>query len=133
MRSIEVLRNLAISNNQVLNISDAASMLIDVLQQVEGFTLLDIAEIISYMPQPKAQQAIMDAALESQAEIQIELLTIVSDSGKRFGNQLSNRQVRRLIELAGADDSALAEAAAATMGALEVDNDTLLELIFDGE
>lgn len=131
-RSIEVLRNLAISNNQVLNISDAASMLIEVLEQVDGFTMLDIAEIISYMPQDKAQQAIMDAVLTSDGEIKNELLTILADSGKRHGNQLNNRQIRRLIEMAQSSDAVLAETAAATMGALEVDNDTLLELIFSG-
>ncbi len=129
-RAIEVLRNLAISNNQALNISDAASILIDVLQQTEGYTLLDIAEIISYMPQDKAQQAIMDKAMGSDPEIQIELLTVVADSGKRFGNQLNNRQIRRLIEMAQSDNQDLATAAAATMGALEVDNDNLLQLIF---
>lgn len=128
-RAIEVLRNLAISNNQALNISDAASILIDVLQQTEGYTLLDIAEIVSYMPQDKAQQAIMDKAMGSDPEIQIELLTVVADSGKRFGNQLNNRQIRRLIEMAQSDNQDLATAAAATMGALEVDNDNLLQLI----
>lgn len=129
-RATEVLRNLAISNNQVLNISDAASILIDVLEQVEGFTLLDIAEIISYMPQVKAQQAIMNKALDSETDIQVEMLTILADSGKRFGNQLNNRQIRRLIELAQSDNQDLATTAAATMGALEVDNDSLLQLIF---
>ncbi len=133
VRATEVLRNLAISNNQVLNISDAASILIDVLEQVEGFTLLDIAEIISYMPQDSAQQAIMDKALESDTDIQIELLTILADSGKRFGNQLNNRQIRRLIELAQSENHDLATAAAATMGALEVDNDSLLQLIFTSD
>lgn len=133
VRATEVLRNLAISNNQVLSISDAASILIDVLEQVEGFTLLDIAEIISYMPQDSAQQAIMDKALESDTDIQIELLTILADSGKRFGNQLNNRQIRRLIELAQSENHDLATAAAATMGALEVDNDSLLQLIFTGD
>lgn len=132
VRAIEVLRNLAISNNLVLNIADAGTILIDVLEQAEGFTLLEIAEIISYMPQAKSQQAIMDAVLRSDAEIQRELLTIVADSGKRFGNQLNNRQIRRLIELAQSDDQELAESAAATMGALELDNTGLLELIFTG-
>ena len=132
-RSIEVLRNLAISNNQVLNISDASSILIDVLDQVEGFTLLDVAEIISYMPQPRAQQAIMNKALESSAEIQMELLTMVADSGKRFGNQINNRQIRRLIELAQDSDDELATVAVATMGALEVANTTLVPLILNHE
>lgn len=129
-RAIEVLRNLAISNNEVLNISDAASILIDVLAQVDGFTMLDVAEIISYMPQPKAQQAIMNKALEVSEDLQVEMLTIVSDSGKRYGNQLNNRQIRRLIELAQSENDELAATAAATMGALEVENDTLLQLIF---
>ncbi len=132
-RSIEVLRNLAISNNQVLNVSDASSILIDVLDQVEGFTLLDVAEIISYMPQPKAQQAIMNKALESSADIQLELLTMVADSGKRFGNQINNRQIRRLIELAQDSDDELATVAVATMGALEVTNSTLVPLILNHE
>lgn len=129
-RAIDVLRNLAISNNQVLNISDAASILIDVLEQVDGFTMLDIAEIISYMPQDKAQQAIMDKTLGVSEDMQVEMLTIVADSGKRHGNKLNNRQIRRLIELAQSDNEELASTAAATMGALEVDNDTLLQLIF---
>lgn len=132
-RSIDVLRNLAISNNQVLNVSDAASILIDVLDQVDGLTLLDIAEIISYMPQEKAQRAVMNKALESSADIQMELLTIVADSGKRFGNQLDNRQIRRLIELAQDSDDELATVAVATMGALEVANTTLVPLILNGE
>ncbi|MGV6814559.1 MAG: hypothetical protein ACWA5W_06050, partial [Phycisphaerales bacterium] len=133
IRAIDVLRELAISNNQVLNVSDAASILIDVLDQVEGYTLLDIAEIISYMPQEKAQRAIMNKALERAGEIQTELLTIVADSGKRFGNQLDNRQIRRLIELAQDSNDDLATVAVATMGALEVTNTTLVPLILEGE
>ncbi len=132
-RAIEVLRNLAISHNRVLSVSDAASILIDVLDRVEGYTLLDIAEIISYMPQPKAQQAIMDKAIGAEAEIRNELLTIVADSGKRFGNQLDNRQLRRLIEMAQSPDDELATVAVATMGALEVTNDQLVPLILNQE
>jgi len=129
IRAIETLRNLAISNNQVLNVSDAVSILIDVLDQADGFTLLDVAEIVSYMPQPKAQQAIMNKALDASDSIQKELLTMVADSGKRFGNQLDNRQIRRLIELAQTDDDELATIAVAAMGALEVTNNTLVPLI----
>ena len=132
-RATDVLRNLAISNNQVLNVSDAATILIDVLDQVEGLTMLDIAEIISYMPQQRAQRAVMDKALESEADMQMELLTIVADSGKRFGNQLDARQIRRLIELAQAGNDDLATIAVATMGALEVTNTNLVPLILSGD
>ena len=95
--------------------------------------MLDIAEIISYMPQQRAQRAVMDKALESEADMQMELLTIVADSGKRFGNQLDARQIRRLIELAQADNDDLATIAVATMGALEVTNTNLVPLILSGD
>ena len=117
----------------MLNVSDASSILIDVLDQVDGLTLLDIAEIISYMPQQKSQQAIMDKALESSGDIQYELLTMVADSGKRFGNQLNARQIRRLIELAQDGNDELATTAVATMGALELTNDALVPLILSQE
>jgi len=133
VRSIDVLRNLAISNNQVLNVSDAASILIAVLDQVDGLTMLDVAEIISYMPQPKSQMAIMNKALVSSDTVQQELLILVADSGKRFGNQLDNRQTRRLIELAQSENDDLATVAVATMGALEIANTSLVPLILNDE
>ncbi len=130
-RATEALRNLAISNNQVLNVSDAASILINVLDQVDGLTLLDIAEIVSYMPQQKAQIAIMNKALDQSGDMQLELLTMVADSGKRFGNQLDARQSRRLIQLAQDSNEDLATTAVATMGALEISNTSLVPLILN--
>ncbi len=130
-RAIGVLRDLAVSNNQVLNVSDAATMLIDVLEDVDGLTMLDIAEILSYVPQGRAQSAIMDRALELDGFDQQEMLSIVADSGKRFGNSLDRRQIRRLIELAQAHDEGTATAAVAAMGALEVQNTDLVPLILN--
>ena len=93
--------------------------------------MLDIAEILSYVPQERAQAAIMDRMLDLDGIDQQEMLAILGDSGKRFGNSLDRRQIRRLIELAQADDEATATAAVATMGALEVDNTDLVPLIIN--
>lgn len=130
-RAIGVLRDLAVSNNRVLNVTDAATILIDVLENVDGITMLDIAEILSYVPQERAQSAIMDRALILDGVPQQEMLSIVADSGKRFGNALDRRQIRRLIELAQSDDEPTATAAVATMGALEVENTDLVPLILN--
>lgn len=130
-RAISVLRDLAISNNAVLNVTDAATMLIDVLENVDGLTMLDVAEILSYVPQERAQSAIMDRALKLDGFDQQEMLSIVADSGKRFGNSLDRRQVGRLIELAQSDDEALATVAVGTLGALEVENTDLVPLILN--
>lgn len=130
-RAIGVLRDLAISNNRVLDVTDAATILIDVLENVEGLTMLDVAEILSYVPQERAQSAIMDRALALDGMDRQEMLSIVADSGKRFGNSLDQRQIRRLIELAQSSDEPTATAAVATMGALEVQNTDLVPLILN--
>lgn len=131
-RSIVVLRDLAVSGNSVLDVSEGASILIDVLATAEELTMIDVAEVLSYVDSPAAQTAIFERALETESFDQIEMLAIVADSGKRFGNQLDARQTRRLIELASAGDEALATQAVATMGALEIENSELLPLILDG-
>ena len=128
-RSIEVLRDLAISNNRVLNVLDASTILIDVLEDVGGSTMLDVAQILSYVDRPAAQASIMDRAMDTSGDERLELLTLVGDSGKRFGNHLSSRQVRALIGYAGDSDDMLATAAVAAMGALEIENTDLLGLI----
>lgn len=132
-RSIAVLRNLAISNNQVLNVLDASTILIDVLEDVGGQKMLLVGQILSYVDRPAAQTAIMDRAMDSNGIERLALLTLVGDSGKRFGNQLNARQVKALIEYAGSSDADLATVAVASMGALEIQNTDLLGLILTGE
>jgi len=128
-RSIDVLRDLAVSNNRVLNVLDASTILVDVLEDVGGGTMLDVAQILSYIDRPAAQVAIMDRAMDTSGDERLELLTLVGDSGKRFGNYLSGRQIRALIGFAGDADDGLATVAVGSMGALEIENAELLGLI----
>lgn len=132
-RSIAVLRNLAISNNQVLNVLDASTILIDVLEDVGGQKMLLVGQILSYVDRPAAQTAIMDRAMDTNGFERLALLTLVGDSGKRFGNHLNARQVKALVEYAGSSDADLATVAVASMGALEIQNTDLLGLILTGE
>lgn len=128
-RALFVLRDLAVSNNRVLDVADAAGILIEVLADADGLTMIDVAEVLSHVGSPAAQSAIFEKALEASGFEQIELLSIASDSGKRFGNHLNDRQVRRLIELAQSEDEALATQAVALMGSLEIENARLVPLI----
>ena len=132
-RSIEVLRDLAVSNNRVLNVLDASTILIDVLEGVDGQTMLDVAQILSYVDRGAAQNAIMDRAMDTTGSERLALLAMVGDSGKRFGNQLDGRQVRALIGYASDSDDMLATTAVASMGALEIENTDLLGLIIKGD
>jgi len=128
-RSLAVLRDLAVSGSSVLSVGEGAAILIDVLANAEDLTMIDVAEVLSYVDSADAQRAIFERALETDGFDRVELLAIVADSGKRFGNRLDARQIRRLIELAQSSDEALATQAVATMGALEVENSQLVPLI----
>lgn len=132
-RAILVLRDLAVSNNTVLDVADAASILIDVLRGSDGLTMIDVAEVLAHVDGAPAQSAIFEKALSISGFEQIELLAIAADSGKRFGNYLDNRQVRRLLELAQSTDEELATQAVALMGALEIEYTSLVPLILSTE
>ncbi|RMH14493.1 MAG: HEAT repeat domain-containing protein [Planctomycetota bacterium] len=132
-RSLAVLRDLAVSGNQVLSVEDATNGLVAALGEQSGQTRLQIAEVLSHIRQPAAQIALFDAAMGSSGQEQLALLGYVADSAKRFGNQLAERQVRRVIEMTMVADDALATSAAAVMGSLELPNSDIVPLIVGTE
>ena len=128
-RATTVLRDLAISNNRVLDVLDASTVLVEVLENVGGSNMLQIAEILSYADRDEAQRAIMERVDETGGQTRLALLGILGDSGKRFGNMLEERHVRAILRLARADDEDTATAAVAAMGALGIENQRLIPLV----
>lgn len=128
-RALAVLRDLAVSGNPVLNVSDATLPLIGALFNHHGELRMRIAEVLSYVNAKRAQVAIMDAALQGEGTDRVALLGIVAESAKRSGNLLEQRQVARIIEMARTGEGEEATAAAALMGALNLPNDQLIPLI----
>ncbi|HEX2839071.1 MAG TPA: hypothetical protein VHN77_13195 [Phycisphaerales bacterium] len=132
-RSLAALRDLAVSNNPVLRVSDAASSLITALGETSGATRMDVADVLARIPQDRCQRAIMDAALAAEGTDQVALLGTVADSAKRFGSFLEERHVTRLVEIARTAPETEATAAASLMGALNLPNSQILPLIPGGE
>ena len=131
-RALSVLRDLAVSGNDVLDVSDSASGLITVLGDVDGDVMLDVAEVLAHVPQARAQQALLDRVLEVEDE-RVDLLSKLADSAKRFGNLLDDRRVRRVSELSRDDDPDVATAAVAVFGALGLPNQNLLPMLLKGD
>jgi hypothetical protein len=131
VRSLMVLRDLAVSGNTVFEVGEAALPLIAALGESSGKTKLDIAEVLSRVDQKRAQVALMDSAMNAQADERIALLGKVADSAKRYGNLLENRQVERLLSLAKTSPDKEATAAAALVGALNLPNANLVPLILN--
>lgn len=129
VRSLAVLRDLAVSGNRVLDVGDAALSLTSSLNDTRGEERLRIAEVLSRINQRRVQIALMDAALAASGPEMISLLGKVSESAKRYGNHLESRQVARATELAEKGDQAEATAAAALIGSLNLPNNNLAPLI----
>jgi hypothetical protein len=128
-RSIGALRDLAVSGNTVLNVGDASLQLISALNDAKGETKIRVAEVLSRIGQDRAQRSLMDSALALTGEERVRMLAMVAGSAKRFGNQLEQRHVARILELAASNAETEATAAAALMGALNLPNADVMKLI----
>ncbi|MGD9688787.1 MAG: hypothetical protein AB7K52_02490 [Phycisphaerales bacterium] len=131
-KALQALRDLAVSGNPTLNPADAAGALVTALGQAKGAMRMRIAEVMSRIGDKRAQTALMDAALAAQAEEMIDLLGKVTQSAKKYGNMLDDRQIRRLVEMAGAGTDAEATAKAALIGALNLSSDNIVPMILSG-
>ena len=128
-RALAVLLELASGSSPVYRISDAAPALLSALGESKGGVMLRVADILSRIGEKRAQVALMDAALRADGFEQVALLRMTTDSAKRYGNLLDERQVRQAIELSDALDEELATTAAALVGALNLPNNQIVPLI----
>ncbi|GIW73777.1 MAG: hypothetical protein KatS3mg103_0299 [Phycisphaerales bacterium] len=130
-QAIDALTQLAISQNTVIVAADATTPLVEALQQDDGLFELQLAELLSWIDRPQAQQAIFDRALQAQGAQRVALMGHTANSARRFGNQLLERQVQRLLQIARDGNDAEAIAAAGLLGSLGVPSDDLAGLILD--
>lgn len=116
---LAALRDVAISGSPAFSVNDAEASLVVALAERSGGTRMLVADILALMASNSAQQALFDAALsEADAYDQVELLTRVADSVKRFGNRSAERHVAALVRLVAGSEDEVAEAAARVHGAL---------------
>lgn len=129
VRALGALRDLAISRNTVFSVADAAPPLIGALDDAAPDVRMRIADVLARVGDKRAQVALMDAAIRAEGSDRIALLGMVAESAKAFGNQLEARQVRELAAMTASAASAEATAAAALVGALNLQETDLVPLI----
>jgi len=132
IRSLDTLRDLAISRNPVLEVADAAAPLISAIGETTGDIQLKVADVLARINEKRAQVALMDAALRTQGmttRTRIELMQRVAESAKSFGNMLEARHIRDITRLAQTGAREEATAAAALIGALNLPEMQLAPLI----
>ena len=129
MGALDALRSVAANGGTALNASDAEPALLSALSQRDGWVKLVVAEVISMLPGAKAQQALLDTALSASDDDQIELLDYFAASARRFGNQVSPRQIKAMLDLISNSTGDTADAASRAYGALNVGPEESVELI----
>ena len=118
--SLAALRDLAMARPAGLDAAEAAPQLERALAEDDGPQQLMVAEVLAVINEPSAQQAIVDAALNSTDEWQqAALLDLAAASARRFGDQVSPRQAADLRKFIASARGDVADAAARLYGALD--------------
>ena len=129
IEAIMTLRDIAISGSSAYAIGDAEISLTQALASRTGNLRLSVAEILALVDSRTAQQTLFDAALAASGDERIDLLAIVADSVKRFGDRSDARHIDALLDLISSSGGDTAEAAARVAGSLNLPTGTAIELI----
>lgn len=119
-RSLQTLRDIAISGTVAYNVGDAQPSLLAALGDRRGAARLLVADILALINSDDVQRALFDAALQAQDDEQVELLERVAESIKRFGDRGEQRHLDALTQLVQNSDGDTAEAAARVHGAMNL-------------
>ncbi len=134
-RAINVMKELAISNNKVVDLEMAAQPLMNVLKGDNDELRLIAAEILAHLKNPEAQRAIANISLSGDYsnEIRIAVFANVIKSAKINGQLLTEQQIDQIYALASSTetDPQLRAAAAGAYGAFNLPSRRVKELILD--
>ncbi len=128
-RSLSVLRDLAMSSSPILQVVEAQGPLVSAIADSKGDTRFKVAEVLSLIGTKQSQVALFDAALNTEPAERTRLLGLAANSAKRFGNQIEPRQVEALMSLTTKATGDEATAAAAVVGALNLQGSGVVPLI----
>lgn len=129
IEALDALRDVAISDSSVYEISDAESALLDALETRIGGTRMLVADILALIDSSRAQQRLCDAALAADDFEQIELFIRTADSVKRFGNRLQDRHVNALLAIIADATGERAEAASELYGAMNLPTEAAVQFL----
>jgi len=135
IRAAAVMLKLAVTQNRVVDLSQAQSALIDVTKG--SFEQLQIlaCQVLARLDSPDAQRAIAQMALsrENDSQVRVSAFECLAVSAKLNGNLLADAQIDAIYSLvsSGSGDTALRSQAASAYGALNLPSRRVKDLILD--
>jgi len=128
-RALGALREVAMAGSAGMNITDAAAPLVAALGPAKGPARGQIAGVLGQINDQRAQRALVDTALKAEGDDMTGLLAAATESAKRFGNLLDDRQVKQLTTIAAKPGNPGATSVSVLLGALNVASERVVPLI----
>ncbi len=121
-QAVGLLRDLAVDDNVVFDVSQAASALIEALGDPRQDIAVSSSQVLTLVETKDGQQALAAAALDDARAtgVRIEMLKSLSTSAKMHGAKIAERQTGALLKLVRTAEGDLADAAAQAHGALNL-------------
>lgn len=132
-RALSALRDLAIASGGVFNVADATGPLVTAIETNKGKVREAIAEVLAHVNVKAAQVALADTALAAEGEEMLMLVSKLTASAKRFGNQLDERHIKRIMDVAGKGSDEQATAVAGLIGSLNLPNTSIVPMLGKSE
>lgn len=128
-QSIDALMRVGLARGSVYRIDDAEQGLIEALRVQEGPIRVGVANVLALVSTQKAQQALIETALSVTGDEQAMLFAPVASSARRWGSQVTRQQADALRTLVTTATGALADAASAAYGALNLPPSQAVDMI----
>ena len=135
LRAVDVMLELAITKNQLIDLSQACDELVKVAQSDWETMQISAGQVLARLLSPDAQRAVCDMALsgDNSLEVRIEAFDSLAISAKQNGNQLSGDQIDGIYSIVSSDDADvdLRASAASAYGAFNLPSKKVKDLILD--
>ena len=132
----DAIRLLGMTENKVFDIEIALNNLVALLGHESSGVQISAAEALAVMVSSDAQKAIAELAInaDQETDVRIKAFNILSNSLRRFGNQLTDNHAKAVLDIVNTKDAAdLRDAAAQALGAMNLPSKEIKSLILNTE
>jgi hypothetical protein len=128
LTALRLLREVAVCS-PIFNIAEAQPALIQALSDERDEIKVASAAALALIDSPDTQNALAEAALSLEGDLQLSMLASLADSATYFGSHLDAGQTDRLLELVNTGSGDLAIAASRAHGALSLPTANAVKLL----
>lgn len=129
LTAIDLLRDIALTKSDVYNILDAQPALQQALTDDRDPVVTGAGQVLALLGNEAAQQALVDAALNTSDQVQVSLLDSLAKSAQHHGNLATEAQTKALLQLVKDSTGDTAIAAAKAHGSLMLSTANAVSLI----